>query len=209
MTEIKAIIFDYGKVVGHFDHGRTAERLAPFSRRSLAGIRAYLYPEDLEDEFERGAVSIEQFLNVVRDQLQLQCSTETIRSAVADIFWPNPEVCDLVPRLVPRYRLVLGSNTNAIHAEHFRQLSAPVLKHFHHLILSFEVNVRKPDREFFDHCVRVAEQPAAACLFIDDLPANIAGAKSAGLQTLLYRGQNTLVAEMHGMGIQLSDVERQ
>lgn len=204
MSEIKAIIFDYGRVIGHFDHQRTAERLAPYSSRSAAEIREYLYPDELEDRFEKGAVSPEEFVRELRAQLQLSCSTETTCAAIADIFWPNDDVCALIPRLVPRYRLILGSNTNAIHADHFRQLSKQVLIHFHALVLSHEVEVRKPARAFFEHCVRLAEQPANACLFIDDLQANIAGAKAAGLQTLHYRGQPTLAAELAELGVVLS-----
>lgn len=205
MSEIKAIIFDYGRVIGHFDHQRTAEKLAPYSSRPVAEIREYLYPDELEDRFEKGAVSPEEFVREVREQLRLNCSNETISAAIADIFWANDDVCLLIPRLVPRYRLILGSNTNAIHAGHFRKLSNEVLKHFHALVLSHEVEVRKPARDFFDHCVRLAEQPANACLFIDDLQANIAGAKAAGLQTLHYRGQPTLAAEMAALGVVLSD----
>ena len=201
MSEIKAIVFDYGRVIGHFDHRRTAEKLAPFTSRSLEQIVAYLYPDELEDDFEKGSLSSHDFVRVIRDQLRLQCPAAAIQAAIADIFWPNPEVCALIPRLVPHYRLILGSNTNAIHAAHFRQVSAEVLKHFHALVLSHEVEVRKPARAFFEHCVRLAEQPASACLFIDDLHANIAGAQEAGLKTLLYRGQPTLEEELKEMGV--------
>jgi FMN phosphatase YigB (HAD superfamily) len=204
MNEIKAIIFDYGRVIGNFDHRRTAEKLAAHSSRSAEQILEYLYPAELEDDFENGSLSTHDFLRVVRDQLRLQCPAATIRAAIADIFWPNADVCALIPQLVPRYRLILGSNTNVIHSEHFRQLSADVLKHFHGLILSHEVEVRKPAKAFFEHCVRMAEQPAGACLFVDDLEVNIAGAKEAGLQTLLYRGQPTLAAELKELGIVLS-----
>jgi FMN phosphatase YigB (HAD superfamily) len=205
MSEIKAIIFDYGRVIGHFDHARTAAQLARYSRLSEREIRGYLYPDELEDRFEKGEVTPEDFVAVLRDQLQLDCPPDRIRTAIADIFWTNDHICTLIPRLVPRYRLILGSNTNAIHAEHFRQVSAPVLRHFHKLILSHEVNVRKPNRAFFEHCVEAAGQPAAACLFIDDLAANLAGARTAGLQTLLYGGQPTLVSELEALGVQLVD----
>jgi putative hydrolase of the HAD superfamily len=205
MNDIQAIIFDYGRVIGHFDHARTAARLAPYSRLPLNSIRAFLYPDALEDSFERGELSAEQFVAALRDHLQLDCQAEVIRRAVADIFWANEPVCALVPRLAGRYRLVLGSNTNAIHADHFRVLSEPVLRHFHKLILSHEVRVRKPSVEFFEHCIAAAGRPARSCLFIDDLPANIAGAKAAGLQTLLYTGQETLPAELAALGVVIAD----
>src|SRR5262249_32425538 len=153
----------------NFDHQRTADKLLPHSTLSEGEIRNYLYPDELEDRFEKGAVSPADFVRELRGQLKLQCSDETIFAAIADIFWPNDDVCALVPRLTPRYRLILGSNTNAIHAQHFRKVSSETLRHFHGLILSHEVEVRKPARAFFEHCVRLAEQPAPACLFIDDL----------------------------------------
>ena len=65
---IRALIFDFGGVIGHFDHGRTARKLAPFSSMSEAKIRAYLYPDELEDAYEHGHVSSDHLVQVLRDQ---------------------------------------------------------------------------------------------------------------------------------------------
>src|SRR5437762_10791542 len=102
MNEIKAIIFDYGRVVGNFDHQRTAEKLALYSPLSAAEIGEYLYPDELEDQLEKGAITPDAFTEVLRDRLRLNCSHEDIRAAIADVFWPNDDVCALIPRLVPR-----------------------------------------------------------------------------------------------------------
>src|SRR6185369_4396814 len=96
----------------------------------------------------------------LRSLCRLQCSEEQIAAAVADIFWPNEELCALIPHLKKRYRLVLGSNTNAIHAPHYRAMFADTLRHFDTLIMSHEIGICKPHREFFDKVIEAAGCPA-------------------------------------------------
>src|SRR5205814_7490201 len=116
-------------------------------------------------------------LRRVRALCQLGCDEEFMSRALADVFWPNEEVCALVPRLKPRYRLLLASNTNDLHARHFERLFEPTLTHFDACVLSYQVGARKPSAAFFAHCQRLAQCAPAECLFIDDLPANVAGAQ--------------------------------
>jgi putative hydrolase of the HAD superfamily len=50
------------------------------------------------------------------------------------------------------------------------------------------MGLRKPERASFDHIVRETGVPHARILFFDDTPANVQGARDAGLQALLVRG---------------------
>src|SRR5438876_833330 len=84
----------------------------------------------------------------------LRCDVDFLAHTVGDVFWPNPEVCDLVPRLSARYRILLGSNTNALHARRFLKQFANVFRHFNHLVLSYEIGLRKPDADFYHTCLR-------------------------------------------------------
>jgi putative hydrolase of the HAD superfamily len=61
-----------------------------------------------------------------------------------------------------------------------------ILSPFHAVVLSHDIGVRKPHAGFFGHCRRLADCAADECLFIDDLPANVAGAQAAGLQGVVY-----------------------
>ena len=78
-------------------------------------------------------------------------SPEQFRSAFEAIFTPNREVCALIPRFAKRYKLVLASNTNEIHSQHFRRTYRDVLSHFSALGLSHEAGARKPGRCAGDH----------------------------------------------------------
>jgi len=200
---MQAIIFDFGNVLGFFDHNKTLRRLEPYTDMSAAEMYETVYQDRLEDDFESGRIGDIDFLNMFRGLCRLRCDNAVLGAAMADIFEPNPEVCDLIPRLKSRYRLLLGSNTNAIHSRQFRQQFGDVLSSFHSLVLSHEIGMRKPKAGFFQHCQQLAGCPANECLFIDDLPDNIAGAKAVGLQGIVYRPGEDFVGRLRGFGIEI------
>jgi putative hydrolase of the HAD superfamily len=201
---IKTIAFDFGRVVGFFDHSLTTKRLASGGGLAADEMHAFLFGGPLEDDYESGRISTSEFLKRVRETCRLTCSDDLIAAAWADIFWPNLEVCALLPRLKPRYRLLLGSNTNELHARHFCRQFAAWLRPFDALVLSHEVGVRKPKAGFFEHCTRLAGCGPAECLFIDDLADNVAGARACGWQGLRYTGFPDLCNQLTNLGVEIA-----
>ena len=202
---IQTIVFDFGNVIGFFDHGRALERLREHSALTLEGMRAFLYGGRLEDDYESNRISSEEFLRLVREGCRLRCSEEVLAAAYGDIFSPNPDVCDLLPRLKPRFRLLLGSNTTELHARQFRRQFADDLKHFDAQVLSCEIGTRKPGSAFFEHCQRLANCAPQECLFIDDLHANVAGARACGWQGIVYATGDDLRKQLAFHGILTGD----
>jgi FMN phosphatase YigB (HAD superfamily) len=198
---VQAIIFDFGNVVGFFDHAKTLRRLESYTDMPAEEMFRVVYEGQLEDDFESGRLSVEDFLRAFSQRCRLRCSPEVLADAVRDIFEPNPEICALIPKLASRYRLLLGSNTNALHSRHFLQQFQEILSPFHAVVLSHEIGVRKPQAGFFGHCERLAGCPAGECLFIDDLPANVAGAHAAGLQGLVYTPKADFEDRLRELGI--------
>jgi glucose-1-phosphatase len=185
---IKAIVFDFGNVIGFFDHYKTLNRIAHYTDMAPEAMYDAIYNGDLEDEFERGRISTAQFLERFRQTCRLDCDDEVLHAACADIFRPNPDVCTLLPALKPNYRLVLGSNTNELHAHQFRRQFAGVLSLFNAMVLSYEIGVRKPKAGFFEHCQRLARCAPSECVFIDDMATNVAGARACGWKGIVYTG---------------------
>jgi len=200
---MQAIVFDFGNVVGYFDHYQTLSKLTAYTDMTAEAMYVAVYDTDLEDAFESGRLTVADFLTRFRQLCRLRCDDEHLHAAIADIFRPNPEVCALLPVLRPHYRLLLGSNTNELHAVQFRRQFADVLHHFDHLVLSFKVGVRKPRAGFFEHCQRLAGCPPRECLFIDDLPANVAGARACGWHGIVYTGIEDLRARLAALGIKV------
>jgi putative hydrolase of the HAD superfamily len=197
---ITTIVFDFGNVLGLFSHRKAAEQLAVYGG-SAEAILAYFFTGDLEDTFELGRMAPDAYTNLAREACRLTCTDEQFRAAFADMFTPNEPVCVLVPHLKRRYRLLLLSNTNALHAAQFRSQFNATLRHFDALVLSHEVGLRKPDRRIYEHCRGLAGRPAHECLFIDDLEANVEAAHACGWKGLRYRPGEDLVPLLAEHGI--------
>jgi len=202
-----ALIFDFGNVVAHFDYGKAAAELG--ARLGISGeelldrIRRLGFSEILKS-YESGQISGEAFSQRVSKLIGLEISHEEFQVAWADIFSANDSLTPVLASLKAQgYTLVLGSNTNEIHAGQFRRQFAETLGHFDRLILSYEVGHLKPSSLFYLACAEAAVCAPEDCVFIDDLLENIEGAKAAGLVGLHYRSTELLVQDLKNLGVKL------
>ena len=204
---IRTIAFDFGNVVGFFDHRLVTKNLAGHGDFDPDELHAFIFGGQLEDDYEKGRITSAEFLRRVRERGRLRCSDEVLTRCYAEIFWPNPEVAALVPRLKGNYRLLLASNTSELHSGHFRRRFAETFGHFDAIVLSHEVGARKPSAAFYEHCRPLAGCAAAECVFIDDLPANVAGARACGWHGIVYQGIEDLRRELAALGVPAAALE--
>jgi putative hydrolase of the HAD superfamily len=154
--------------------------------------------------FESGHMSAGEFVDQVLARCGLALSHDEFQEVWQDIFWLNESVAALVEHLDGRgYTLLLGSNTNVIHATYFRRRFASTLDRFDHLILSHEVGCMKPDARFYEACVAAAGVEASECVFIDDMPENVEGARNVGLLAVQYVDTPGLIAELRRLGVKV------
>ncbi len=201
---VSTIVFDFGNVLGYFSHRKAGEQLAAYTDAAPEALQAYLFGGTLEEDFESGRLSVEAFRGLVRETFRLHCTDAEFDAAFGDMFSLNLDVCPLPALLKPRYRLLLLSNTNALHARQFVPQFADVLAPFDALVLSHEVGVRKPDPRIYEHCRRLAGRPAAECLFIDDLPTNVDAALACGWRGVVYRRGDDLRRALMAAGVELN-----
>jgi putative hydrolase of the HAD superfamily len=202
-----ALIFDFGNVVAHFDYGRACARYGP--RLGMSGVaflrhvQANGFPALLR-QYESGRLAAEAFSRAFRDTTGLDITHDEFAAAWSDIFWLNEPVAGLIAELKGRgYPLVLGSNTNDLHAAQFRRQFATTLAHFDRLVLSYEIGHVKPSPEFYRACAAAARAETAACVFIDDLAENVEGARAAGMAGVLFRSVPALIAELRAFGVEV------
>src|SRR5436190_533122 len=136
---VKALVFDFGNVVGFFSHRQATERLAAHTCRPADDVHRFLFGGQLEDDYDSGRMTTAEFLRRLREGCGFNCPDDVLAEAYADIFWPNAAVCALLPSLAERYRLLLLSNTNDLHARQFLAQFEEFLRPFDHLILSHKV----------------------------------------------------------------------
>jgi HAD superfamily hydrolase (TIGR01509 family) len=198
---ISTIVFDFGNVIGFFDYRLTTERLARHCDLSAEVLQQRIYGGELEDAYESGRMTSVEFLRTVREGCGLRCTDEELQAAYEDMFFPNESVCALISALKPHYKLLLGSNTTELHSAHFRKQFAETFRHFDGLVLSHEVGARKPRAEFFLRAQSLAGSKPHECLFIDDLPVNVEGARALGWKGIVYRPGDDLRRALQEHGI--------
>jgi epoxide hydrolase-like predicted phosphatase len=67
---------------------------------------------------------------------------------------------------------------------------------FDGMVISGEVGLRKPDPRIYELGVEAIDLPAAACVFVDDLPGNLKPARELGMATVHHREAEQTVAEL-------------
>jgi glucose-1-phosphatase len=204
---IKTLVFDFGNVVGFFSHRQASERLAAHTDTDVETLHRFLFGGSIEDDYDCGRLSTSAFLDRVREGCGLRCPDEELATAYADIFWPNREVCDLLPTLALRHDLILLSNTNELHARNFLARFAEVLRPFKHLLLSHKLGARKPHPAVFARAQELAGCRPEEIVFIDDMPANVAAARACGWHGIVYTGTDDLLRQLAALGVRVPRLE--
>ena len=77
----------------------------------------------------------------------------------------------------------------------------PFLGWFERIVISGEVRLAKPDPAIFTLALAACGLEAADTVFIDDVPANVATARSLGLDAILFQDPEHLRAQLAGRGL--------
>ena len=209
MTQKTPLIFDFGNVIAFFNYAKATATLG--QRLGISGDELLLRLQQrgfnsLVVRYESGRIDDFQVHREFNDLAELDMTYDEFVPAWSDIFHLNESVAALIePLKAAGHTLVLGSNTNALHSRRFLEQFDSTLRHFDGLVLSYQVGHVKPSREFYLTCAARAGRPPEECVFIDDLAENIAGAKAAGLQGIVYRDTPKLLADLHAIGVRLDD----
>jgi len=67
-------------------------------------------------------------------------------------------------------------------------LRQDLLRRFDALAISAEIGVMKPDAAAYQAILVMMQMEAHTCVFIDDVPANVAAAQAVGLHGILFEG---------------------
>jgi putative hydrolase of the HAD superfamily len=195
-TLIKAVIFDLGRVIVPFDFRRAYARLEALTGISASEIANRIGPTGLVNRFEAGQINPRDFVAQYSAILNLNCTYEDFCEIWNSIFLPETLVREeLLRGIAGRYRLILLSNTNAIHIDALRR-NYPLLRHFHAFVLSHEVGAMKPSPLIYERAVAAAGCLPGECFFTDDIAEYAEAAKGFGLDAVQFQSAEQIEAEL-------------
>jgi glucose-1-phosphatase len=197
----KALLFDLGRVLVPFEFNRAYRAMEALTGLEAVEIRGRLAATTLFREFETGMLEPEAFAAEVMRVLGFECGLAEFGRIWNSIFLPETLVPEAVIRdLQTRYRLIVVSNTNQLHFEMLRNTYA-IFEHFFGYVLSYEVKAMKPDPAFYGAALEMAGCLPHECVFIDDLPENVEGAKRAGFDGIIFESYPQLAQELKRRGV--------
>lgn len=183
---VRAFIFDLGNVLLDFDFEPAFRSLAKLGK-TPEQVRDYFIQSGLEVLFDGGKISSRQFFADVKKALDLPISYERFERIWNHIFTPDRRMAALARTLGKNFRLVLLSNTNAMHARYIERRYAGLLAPFDRRVYSFREKKRKPDAGLYRHAVRACRAKADEVFYIDDRADFTEAAAELGLRTFTYR----------------------
>lgn len=198
---IKTIFFDLGNVIIPFDFKRAYGRLQTICNYPVTEIPQRMRGTDLVSRFESGLIGPEQFVKEFSAVLDIRINYDEFCDLWTSVFLPEPLIQEsLLEDLRRRYRLMILSNTNPIHFHMIRE-NYPLLGHFDHCVLSYEVGALKPSEEIFRTAVAHAGCAASECFFTDDLAVNVEAAQRYGLDAVQFLSAAQLDEELRARGL--------
>jgi len=186
MNSSQAIVFDLGKVLVDFDYSIAARKVAARSTKSLLDLASFLSASPLLVQYERGAVTRQEFFEQIRDAIGFQGGLAEFGGCFADIFTEIPPMIALHAELrrhgVPTY---IFSNTNDLAIEHVER-NFPFFKNFDGYIYSCKVGAMKPDAKIYEAMEKLCGRSGTDIVYLDDRSENVQAGRVRGWQAFLH-----------------------
>jgi putative hydrolase of the HAD superfamily len=193
---IKTVIFDLGGVIVPLDFPAGYRAIAACCNVAAEDVPKRIGNTGLVPKLECGQVEAPEFIERISAALGLSVSETEFRQLWSSIFPPHTLIPEsLLAGLKQNYRLLLLSNTNSLHFEMIRE-NYPLLGHFDHYVLSYQVGAMKPAPRIYEAALEHARCRPEECFFTDDIPAYVEGARRAGIDAVQFQGFENLSGEL-------------
>ena len=195
------VFFDIGGVLGTNGWDR--------EQRTRALQKFGMEDDDFEhrhhqvvSEFETGAMSLEEYLDVTVFYTPRLFSREDFELYMLSLSEPNPYSIEIAKRVANagRVRLMTMNNESAtLNVHRIDRFGLRGL--FSAFLSSCWLGVRKPSRVFFERGLAIAQAEPERALLIDDRDQNLAPAATLGMQTFRYKDPESLARVVAEAGL--------
>lgn len=201
-TRPACVLFDLDDVLARYDHDRRVRALAARVGVTPERIEAELFASGLEHESDLGRHDAQGHADALAARLGVPVRLDDCIDARAAGMTIDDAVLALAARVARRATVAVLTNNGALVRDHLPRLAPGIHALFGgRVFCSADLGVAKPDpRLFLDAARRLALAPADV-LFVDDKPANAAGAREAGMRAHRFVDAAALEAELRGCGL--------
>jgi putative hydrolase of the HAD superfamily len=210
---IRAIFFDGGGVISHFDD----ELISTFENEHglrPGDILKVLYSGNEWADAENGLIEEDAWLQIGADRLAASSTPvafDDLRGVWEMAFLKlDILVLRLAETLSASYRIGLLTNSSSSQERVEEKLArAGILDLWHVVVCSANEGVAKPDERIYAIAAEKIGVPPSECVHIDDKPENVLGARQAGFKAIHHIGSyHALVEALADIGVSAAGAER-
>ena len=201
MPAIRGLFWDVGGVLltNAWDRSERAKALEYF----------HLDPDEFQarhemvvSSFERGKLTLEQYLDQTVFYGRRAFSREAFRDFMLSLSQPFPENLAFARSLADSGRYFMSTiNNESRELNDFRIEQFALRNIFSVFVSSCFVGWRKPERDIYHLALELTQIPSEQCCFIDDRALNLECAKEMGMHTIEMKGLESLRAELAKLGV--------
>ena len=183
---MKAVIFDLGGVLVHYDGRSTFTDIGKLVGASLDEL--FPFYETHDHAFGTGQLSGEDYYRKLAESFRFTAAYKSFATAFCRYQQRNETALTFAKNLQAHPTVAVGiiSNTNVVHANWLHS-NLPEFKQFSSVILSNEVGLLKPDPAIYQLALAQLNVSPDKALFVDDNEENVAGGTAVGLHTILHK----------------------
>tara|TARA_B100000003_G_scaffold169653_1_gene156763 strand:- start:119 stop:733 length:615 start_codon:yes stop_codon:yes gene_type:complete len=199
---IKTIFFDIGGVLIDIHPERTYQYLSDSADVEVSMVKES-FPWDAHDQYERGIMNNEDWFIAYKESLPQPCCLKRsdFWNAWKLLLGEEKNTVNILEALNKQYSIWLLSNTNPKHIQDEIEKRYLFPSLVNGAVYSFDVGVRKPEKEIYEIAMQRANANPQECLFIDDLLENIQAAKQIGIEGIHFISSEQLKQELVRLGI--------
>jgi FMN phosphatase YigB (HAD superfamily) len=197
---MRNVVFDVGGVLVELRYRSFVSYLTAAGAQTN-DLAAWARQVGLESH-ERGEIAGEEFLERIARSVRAPLDRDELRGRWLDMFEQAQAMFALARSLMADHRVYLLSNVGDLHWAHL-DAAYGVARLGHGALPSFRAGATKPDESIYRAAEAAFELDPASTVFIDDLSANVAGARARGWAAIEHRDHAATCAALRRLGVRV------
>jgi putative hydrolase of the HAD superfamily len=180
--EIKLVLFDMDNVLCDYDRGKRVAHLAELAGATRESVYKAIWETGFEPLGDSGALDPTDYLRGFGQRIGYPLSLEEWVEARRRSMKADRAMLEIADRLRETVDIAVLTNNTTLVADHIDTLLPELRPLFGPKIYtSAQFKAAKPDPRCYRLCLSELQAAPTTVLFVDDLAANVTGAREAGL----------------------------
>ncbi len=199
---MKALLFDFGGVLVDIDFDLAFTEFESISSLSSHDIKQRFQMDEMYQKHEVGQIDWAEYAQHLRSTFSLNAADDAIAQAWNAIFKNEiTATTQAIKRAKDKVGCFMFSNTNPTHQIFWMNKYADIVELFDHVFVSSEMGLRKPELAAFQAVATVMGCELSEIMFFDDTQENVDGAQDAGMQAVLVKNSDDVIAKLNELNL--------